>query len=103
MVVSKTARAEIWIVRRFQGRFEVPKCMTMGPWIHRHATSDIDQTDIEWTRVEQLPWIGNMARARVALGGMVCGPLAHLPRPLDSQVHICHQFGLFLLKFPSYK
>jgi predicted acyl esterase len=30
-------------------RLEAPKCMTMGPWIHGHPTSAIDQTDNEWT------------------------------------------------------
>ena len=54
--------------------------------------------------LEQLSWIGDMARphgtpgnALVRMTGVACGPLAPLPRPLDSFAHICHHFGPFLL------
>jgi hypothetical protein len=53
--------------------------------------------------VEQLPWIGDMASAKVALrglGGALVGPAGGpkwpqglLPHPLASYVCICHHFG----------
>ena len=56
--------------------------------------------------VEQLPWISDVASAKVALGGalvgpadVACGPLAHLPRPLAPLVHICHLFAHFCYIF----
>ena len=54
----------------------------MGPWIHCHPTLAIDQTDIEWTLVEQLPWIGDVAAARVAPGGALVGPSGMACGPL---------------------
>jgi hypothetical protein len=46
--------------------------------------------------VEQLPRIGDVASAKVALGGPAGGPKwphGLLPRPLASYVCICHHFG----------
>ena len=53
--------------------------------------------------VEQLPWISDVASAKVALGGLggaLVGPAGGpkwpqglLPHPLASYVCICHHFG----------
>jgi hypothetical protein len=50
--------------------------------------------------------IGDMASAKVALGGalvglagVACGPLAHVPRSLAPLVHICHLFAHFCYIF----
>ena len=53
--------------------------------------------------VEELPWIGDVASAKVALGGpsdTLVGPAdgpkwpqGLLPHPLASYVCICHHFG----------
>ena len=60
--------------------------------------------------LEQLKWIGDMARphgtlsgALVGPTGVACGPLAPLPCPLGPYVHICHHFAYFLLYFATYK
>jgi hypothetical protein len=60
--------------------------------------------------VEQLLQISNMATplgtsggAMVGPGGVACGPLTLLARPLAPFVHFCHHFALFLLYFPAYK
>ena len=55
--------------------------------------------------VEQLPRIGDVANAKVALGDalvgpadVACGPLAHLPCPLAPLVHFViflHIFAIF--------
>ena len=57
--------------------------------------------------VEQLPWIDDVASAKVALGGLggaLVGPVGGpkwpkglLPCPLASLVHFLHHFAQFLL------
>ena len=63
--------------------------------------------------VEQLPRMGDVASAKVALGGP-CGAIVELvggpkwvqgllPCPLASMCPYLSPFCLFLLKFPAYK
>jgi hypothetical protein len=72
--------------------------MTVDPWIQDHSIMTIDANQLKSTLgelVEPLLGIGDVASAKVALGGQVAPkwPQGLLPHPLASYVCICHHFG----------
>jgi len=98
-------RAGGWLVSRWRAA----KSMTMGPWIHQHQISSVDQTNLNGClslALEQLPQISDMAGP---LGGPGCAHLGPggaakwvhglLSRPLAPCVHICHLFAYFCYIF----
>ena len=106
MAVVDAAHVEIWIVRQLVSQLEAPKSMIMGPWIHRHQILSIDQTDLNGRlslALKQLPWIDDVVGPLGGPGGAAKWAHGLLSRPLAPCVHVCYQFGLFLLYFPAYK
>jgi len=99
MAVTKATRVDIWIVRWCQGWLEAPKCMTMGPWIHRHQILSIDQTDLNGRlslALKQLPWIDDVVGPLGGPGGAAKWAHGLLSRPLAPLVYICHHFDQIL-------